>query len=370
MRNLRFIFNLILWFATLNVAFAQKTIIKGTISNHQGQNYIRLYEEDYEKLKSTLLDSIALDTNGNFYKELEINEFIFFTLNIFNKLNLPIIAQTSEIIEIKADLQTKKYEIKGSPESEKYRQHRTYYDSLMNVYIKPLFTEYPKTKIQKDLKLYQEYVKKLKEVQPKFYSVFDIYEDKILGLGPVLYATVMNTWDEKKLLPKVQELEKKRPQSRLTQILRKKLDRLLATTIGSVASEIELPDPNGQSLKLSSFRGKYVLLEFWASWCKPCRAENPFLVSLYEQYHPLGLEIFGVSLDGHKKHWLEAIEKDKLSWHHVSDLKVFQSAYNQTYNITGVPQNFLIDKDGNIIAKNLKGEDLSKKLKEIFSTLK
>jgi peroxiredoxin len=123
--------------------------------------------------------------------------------------------------------------------------------------------------------------------------------------------------------------------------------------IGSVAPEISLPDPHGDTISLSSLRGKYVLLDFWASWCSPCRHENPNLVANYKKYHDKGFEIFQVSLDKSKESWEKAIQDDHLDWYHVSDLNYWNSVVVPLYNIQGIPANFLLDKDGKIIAKNL-----------------
>lgn len=135
---------------------------------------------------------------------------------------------------------------------------------------------------------------------------------------------------------------------------------------GAEAPEISLPNPDGKTINLSDFRGKYVLLDFWASWCKPCRAENPNLVENYKKYHKKGFEIFQVSLDKTKQEWANAIAKDNLNWIHVSDLQYWNSPAAKLYNVSSIPSNFLIDKDGKIIASNLRGEELGKKLKEIF----
>ncbi|OFX46395.1 MAG: hypothetical protein A2046_13800 [Bacteroidetes bacterium GWA2_30_7] len=135
---------------------------------------------------------------------------------------------------------------------------------------------------------------------------------------------------------------------------------------GSEAPEISLPNPDGKILNLSDFRGKVVLLDFWASWCKPCRIENPNLVANYKKYHSKGFEIFQVSLDKTKQDWINAIANDKLNWIHVSDLQYWNSPAAKLYNVSSIPSNFLIDKDGKIIATNLRGEELGKKLKEIL----
>ncbi|MEM6686438.1 MAG: AhpC/TSA family protein [Bacteroidota bacterium] len=137
--------------------------------------------------------------------------------------------------------------------------------------------------------------------------------------------------------------------------------------IGEQYVDIALKDPQGTIKKLSDVQGKIILLEFWASWCGPCRKENPNLVNNYKKYHSEGFEIFAVSLDSQKKDWVKAIEKDQLTWQHVSDLQDFKSDAALVYGINSIPQNYLIAANGTIIARNLRGEKLTKKLAEIFT---
>ena len=136
------------------------------------------------------------------------------------------------------------------------------------------------------------------------------------------------------------------------------------TAIGVPAPEFTQNDATGKPVSLSSFKGKYVLVDFWASWCGPCRGENPNVVKTFEKYHSKGFDILGVSLDNKKDKWTEAIKIDKLAWTQVSDLKGWKNSVAELYGVQAIPANFLIDKDGKIIAKGLRGEVLEKKLAE------
>lgn len=136
--------------------------------------------------------------------------------------------------------------------------------------------------------------------------------------------------------------------------------------INRTAPQFSQTDTLGSLVKLSDFKGKYVLVDFWASWCAPCRAENPNVVKVYNKYHDKGFEILGVSLDDNKESWLAAIHADELKWTHVSDLKGWANVIALDYGVKSVPANYLIDRDGKIIAKGLKGEALEKKLADIL----
>jgi thiol-disulfide isomerase/thioredoxin len=144
------------------------------------------------------------------------------------------------------------------------------------------------------------------------------------------------------------------------------LQRLQGVNEGAMAPEINLATPEGSNLALSSLRGKYVLIDFWASWCGPCRRENPNVVKTYAAYKDKGFEIYGVSLDQDREAWLKAIEKDQLVWKHVSDLKYWSSAGAQAYQVNSIPQTFLLDKEGRILAKGLRGVALDQYLAQLF----
>ena len=148
-----------------------------------------------------------------------------------------------------------------------------------------------------------------------------------------------------------------------------KLIMIKSISIGSVAPDIILNDTSGVPISLASLRGKYVLLDFWAAWCRPCREENPNIVENYNNYKSYGFDVYQVSLDRTKEDWVRGIKQDKLPWINVSDLKYYQSEAAELYNVDRIPSAFLLDPDGKIIAKHtdLRGPNLSRKLAEIFN---
>lgn len=216
-----------------------------------------------------------------------------------------------------------------------------------------------------------------------FQNAYEIYKKETHTIRLNFIKDNPNTFMSLLLLPEIAEYSqnyklidslynllgndiKKMPSAK---IINEKFQRERTLSIGALAPEFSQANVDGRQVKLSDFKGKYVLLDFWASWCGPCRQENPNVVKVYNQFKDKNFTVLGISLDrpGAKSAWLKAIEDDKLTWTHVSDLNFWKNEVAVMYNVTGIPQNFLLDPEGRIIAKNLRGEQLEATLEEILN---
>jgi peroxiredoxin len=194
----------------------------------------------------------------------------------------------------------------------------------------------------------------------------------------VFAAQVLNPAVEKDYLTAFTGgLGKRFPHSKLAKDFTAKFNQAMGQTqpqeevaagpaIGTMAPDVTLTSADGKEVSISSFKGKYVLVDFWASWCGPCRRENPNVVKAYNNFKGKNFTILGISLDDDRSKWLAAIEKDQLTWTHISDLKGWESMAARTYGVQSIPANFLLGPDGKIIARDLRAEELQAKLEEVL----
>jgi thiol-disulfide isomerase/thioredoxin len=322
----------------------QQTIVKGKIK--KGRNKM-IYLQHNEGNKVKYVDSAKINFFGRFQLETDIVLDDFYQITIDKKeFNLLILKGGEEIfVESSTDFKNKDYQVKGSADSK-------------------LVQEFYKMKSNKDVS---------KDSMSKFAMNFIEKNSKSLAVFIALN-------DVKELKKAIQIAEKgigesynnsnyhNSLKSALKQITQtNKAKKNSKTPIGAIAPELNMVNPEGKIITLESLRGKYVLIDFWASWCGPCRRENPTVVRLYNKYKDKGFDVYSVSLDKNKSKWKSAIVKDGLVWeNHVSDLKGWGSAATGLYGFRGIPYTVLIDKEGKVIATRLRGAALERKLEQLF----
>ena len=202
-----------------------------------------------------------------------------------------------------------------------------------------------------------------------------VYKKKLVKENPDAFASVLVLTDMANLGAPVNEvkelfntLSENVQKTSLGQNLKENLDKRNSVEVGSKAPDFSAPNPEGKEISLNESLGKVTLIDFWAAWCKPCRAENPNVVKIYEKYHDQGFNIIGVSLDrpNQKDKWTQAIAEDNLTWNQVSNLQFWQDPIAQLYDVRAIPAQFILDENGVIVAKNLRGDELDAKVKELL----
>lgn len=234
---------------------------------------------------------------------------------------------------------------------------------------------------QEAMKLQQEYqaangdqakMQAVQEAYAKLMTDAQAKETELIKANPDSYVSTfvivssMGQMEYEQLKERYNLLGEKAKASAQGKAIAAQIAKLESTAIGQIAPNFTITTPEGESISLYDIKGKVKLVDFWASWCGPCRGENPHVVEIYKEYHPKGLEIFGVSLDNNKEAWVKAIADDGLVWKHGSDLKGWQSAPAQLYSVSGIPHTVLLDENNKIIAKNLRGDELKQKIAELL----
>jgi peroxiredoxin len=337
--------------------------ISGKIENAGEIRKVLLYETDQ------IVDSAFLNESNEFKFRRVAPEANFFTIAIGEK-NFLVVGQNGDELEFKSDYldSTNTYEVSGSKDSEKIRDFNKINNDYGKIFQK-IQSEYAAlVSASPDSKdsIYNALMPKFQSNMDKFSEEgFKFVQDNKDNLAGFYAAgTIDQNKYEQQLIAYAEEVKSKFPKNKSVQSFVSKMIGLKAVSIGQIAPDFSLPDPNGKEFKLSDFREKYILLDFWASWCAPCREENPNIVKQFERFKDKNFTVLGVSLDDDRAGWLKAIKDDRLNWPHLSELKRWDGKVSLLYKVEGIPASFILDPSGKIIAKNLRGAELEQFLEK------
>jgi len=344
---------------------SEKIKISGSAKNNKGAKIVLEYFDFHNNPK---IDSVDIDKSGNFKIVSNINTYGFYRL-LSGDSKILLVLKPGEDIKIDVDFNEAfgLLKSKGSDEISQMIEfkkteddYKAILDSIYN-----LFQSYNNQGItEHNLSLQENFAKTEKE---KFDAFAEIIKSKpnllsnLIFVEHLPFANYFWAYDTV-----CTSLKDNFSDNIFFKELQKKIIPEKHINIGQVAPDIALADTNGNIVKLSSLRGKYVLIDFWASWCGPCRRENPNLVNVYNKYKDKGFEIYAVSLDRSRDGWINAIHKDNLTWFHVSDLKYWESEAAALYGVKGIPFTVLLDPEGKIMNKGIRSQELDLILESVL----
>ena len=364
--------------------------INGTVSGSPAK-WIYLEEIPAATMQRILIDSAELGKDGKFSLETEtkeasvynlrlqqqdypfaavINDAPEITVNIKYDNNKPVVGQTYEVKNSEASQQMKEFMLRFNDDLQQLATASMRVDTLSATGAADSVVQ-PVKEQQKQLsaQLKREFMKVITNSKNPALSMFVLGYYQTSANSPALGLQPLDIKEVQKI---VDETAVKFPEHSGVSLIKAAITMQLQgqdekpSLVGKTAPEIVLPDMNGKEVRLSQFKGKYVLVDFWASWCKPCRYENPHVVSAYRKFREKNFDVLGVSLDKNKEEWLQAIKDDQLTWTHVSDLQFWSSPVVPLYGIEGIPFNVLVDPEGKIVAQGLRGADLEGKLATVL----
>lgn len=345
--------------------------ISGTLSTEAPGDILKLQRENLDKRSQSLEGEIIIAEDGNFRKTFD-GEAGLFALILSNQKKISLAIQAGQNIEITNHAAApNSFKIVGSPDTDALQAYEDFRKESLARLVYPPRADLKKANATKQD---SEVLGKLAQLEIDAYNehLKELNDFTIDEIGPsiALYATSLR-WDPdhriNELAQTFEAFANANPDLAITQRMHEKLQRFQSIAIGAQAAPLQGKDFDGVEHSLEAHRGKIVLVDFWASWCTPCRIENILYKELHETYSEHGFQIFSVNLDAGSASWKRASKRDQITWPQISDGLAWKSPFAETYNVASLPASFLLDANGRILARNLRGEELEAKLKELLT---
>lgn len=338
-----------------------KFTVNGKFENAGADRKVYLY--GMSSTTMTVLDSTVLSEKGEFKFTRVAPETDFFRINIADKEYI-IVAKNGDEVKLNADLNDKKlaYTVTGAEEADKL----TEFNTLKHQYaakIEAIKTDFDQ-KVEANPEQREALLNEITPVYTKAVedlnaAVIKFANDNTKSLVSFYAISLVNpTGNEAALVKYAESVDDNLKKNTAVKSFVERIAKLKAVQVGQPAPDFSINSIDGKTIKLADFKGKYVLIDFWASWCAPCRSENPNVVKAYQKYKDRNFTILGISLDKDKAAWQQAIKQDGLTWSHASELADFEGPTVRLYQVDAIPSSFLLDPNGKIIARNLRAEEL------------
>lgn len=345
----------------------EQYVLKGNIEGAEGE---LVYLQEYTGGSLTKIDSTTI-VNGSFEFEkgsVEIPSMYYLSVE-GKRGSLGFFLENSEIIITGQIDSIYNARVEGSLSQE---QFDAYNDGLNPLYEKTsaLYQEYRAAMEEGSTELAEQINIQRKSVEEDIesYQIDFIKSNNASVVVPVVLRSISFGLDAEKLEAYLDSLDASLDENKIVKELRTRVDALRRVEIGQKAPDFTMNDVDGNAVTLSEIKGyKLLLVDFWAAWCGPCRRENPNVVAVYNDFHDAGFDVLGVSLDNEKEAWLKAIGDDQLTWTHLSDLAGWSNSAARLYAVNSIPANFLLNAEGKIIAKGLRGENLRAEVEKLLS---
>ncbi len=344
--------------------------VEGKLNSIDTENVILYQAKGLNANQFDVVDTLAVDADSTFSSTYSLEPH-YYRLRIHDSLQVPFIADSGQHITMNFPAEGE-YDVSGSPDTELFEEYEAFRMEILRETVYPIRGQLEDL-VEEDN---PEDAARIEKLGNRVLKAEESYRDtlihavKKMGTSIAIYPTMVR-WNGDKHMDYYEELaadfSERHQELEVAELVSEKVRILKQVSLGGKVSEIVAPDTSGVERSLYDNLGKYTLIDFFGSWCGPCRSESDHLAKMYNRYNSSGFEIFGFGIEYEKDRWLQAINKDNRTWTNVSTVDGYSNEIAQEYSITAIPKNFLVDENGIIIAKDIHGQELEEKLEELFS---